>query len=409
MVITPAVTVDLDDRKNPVSFLRELVGAAADGGRVDSPGDSICVGRSVASPAMQSHHELASDYPAARARFLAAAEGTGAVVRSHPFLDRGPTGEELAVDVARQGPADADRVVLVVSGTHGVEGFAGSLCQSRWLEEQGSTPLDDGLAIVWVHAHNPYGFAWVRRVNEDNVDINRNYTDFTSPPANDGYDELAAALAPSELTPDALGAADAVLVDYAGRHGIDELQAAVSGGQYRHPDGFFYGGRGPARSQAVMRKIIEHHLAAATRVAILDLHTGLGPWGEVELISHEVPGTPGYDRAVAWWGERVASNASGDSVSASLDGEWMVAAEQWLAPREVTPIALEWGTVDSISVLQALRADNWLHHHGDPTGTEAAPIKTQLRAAFAPDDPAWADAVHRCFAGVLTQTVAALS
>lgn len=358
---------------------------------------------------MHGHHELASDYPTARARFLGAADDAGAVVRSHPFPDRGPRGEEVAVDVARQGPVDAERVVLVVSGTHGVEGFAGSLCQSRWLEEQGSTPLGDGLAIVWVHAHNPHGFAWVRRVNEDNVDINRNYTDLASPPANDGYDELAAALAPSELTPEALGAADTALADYADRHGVDGVQAAVSAGQYRHPDGLFYGGTEPARSQLVMREIVEHHLGTAARVAILDLHTGLGHWGEVELISHEVPGTPAYDRAVAWWGERVASNASGDSVSASLDGQWMEAAGEWLAPREVTSIALEWGTVDSVTVLQALRADNWLHHHGDPTGTEAVPIKAQLRAAFAPDDPAWAAAVHHCFAGVLTQTLAALS
>ena len=352
---------------------------------------------------------LAYDYPTARARFFAAADSAGAAVRSHPFPDRGPAGEELAIDVAQLGPEDADRVVLVVSGTHGVEGFAGSMCQSRWLEEQGTAPLPDGLAIMWLHAHNPYGFAWVRRVNEDNVDINRNYTDFTVPPANDGYDGLAEALAPAELTPAALEAADAVLLDYAARQGFDALQAAVSGGQYRHPDGLFYGGAGPVRSQEVMREIIESRLADAERVVVLDLHTGIGPRGEVELITHEVPGTPGHDRAVAWWGERVASNAAGDSVSASIDGQWMAAAQEWLAPREVTSIALEWGTVDTVTVLQALRADNWLHHHGDPTGAEAAPIKAQLRAAFAPDDPAWAATVYDCFAGVLAQSLAALT
>ncbi|QXC62146.1 M14 family metallopeptidase [Aquihabitans sp. G128] len=352
---------------------------------------------------------LAAGYDAARARFLAAADAAGAVVQSHPFPDRGPSGEELAVDVAWLGPADAADVIGIVSGTHGVEGFAGSLCQSRWLEAHGRALLPDGTAVLLVHAINPYGFAWVRRVNEDNVDLNRNFADFDDPPANAGYDELAEALDPPSLSPEALAVADTALLEYAGAHGMDGVQAAVSGGQYHHPTGIFYGGSGPVRSHRLLRELVRTRLFDARRVVLLDLHTGLGERAEVELISHAVPGTPDYERAVAWWGDRVASNTAGDSVSADLAGQWMAAAEAWLAPIEVTSIALEWGTVDSITVLQALRADNWLHHHGNPTGPEADPIKADLRAAFAPDDPEWVAAVYACFTTVLDQTFAALA
>ena len=31
------------------------------------------------------------------------------------------------------------------------------------------------LRCVLLHALNPFGFAWRRRVNEDNVDLNRNF------------------------------------------------------------------------------------------------------------------------------------------------------------------------------------------------------------------------------------------
>ena len=299
--------------------------------------------------------------------------------------------------------------MFVVSGTHGVEGFAGSECQYRWLEALGPEPLPDGLAMVLVHAHNPYGFAWVRRVNEDNVDLNRNYLDHADPPRNPGYDEIAEHLAPVDLGPDTLKTADEALMAYGFEHGMEALQAAVSGGQYDHPDGLFYGGSGPVRSQQLMREIVTEHASSAEEVVIIDLHTGLGEWGEVEVITHELPGTDGYERVEGWWGRyAIGSSASGDSVSAPLTGEWMAAAAGWLTPRRVTAAALEWGTVDTITVLMALRADNWLHTRGDPTGPEAPAIKAQLRAAFAPDDPAWFERVYDCFIDVVTETLSAL-
>ena len=49
-----------------------------------------------------------------------------------------------------------------------------------------------------VHAINPHGFAWSRRVTEDNVDLNRNFVDHAQPyPSNPGYEELRAAICPA--------------------------------------------------------------------------------------------------------------------------------------------------------------------------------------------------------------------
>lgn len=351
---------------------------------------------------------LAPDYPTARARYQAAVARTGARVRSHSFPQLGPAGEDLAIDEAWFGPEGAERIVVVVSGTHGVEGYAGSMCQSRWLEDHPDLDLPEGVALAFVHAFNPFGFAWVRRVNEDNVDLNRNFADLASPPANPGYEELSDALTPATWTDETRAQSQTVLLDWADAHGFDALQAAVSGGQYHHPEGLFYGGSEPVRSHRVMRELVETRLAGADRVILLDLHTGLGEWGEVELITSEPPGSPAFERARAWWGDQVASTSDGGSVSAPLAGEWMTAAQEWLQPAEVTAVALEWGTVDSVTVLQALRADNWLHQHGDPTGPEAVPVKTDLRAAFAPDDPAWVEQVYECFASVLQQSLRVL-
>ena len=105
---------------------------------------------------------------------------------------------------------------------------------------------------------------------------------------------------------------------------------------------------------------------------------------------------------------------SGDSVSAKLAGDWLDAAPRLLPHVRVTGIALEYGTVPSAEVMDALRADNWLHVHGDPTGPGAAAIKAQIRAAFYIDTDIWRGmvlgqsliATRQAVAG-LTQAVAA--
>ncbi|MEP6300168.1 MAG: DUF2817 domain-containing protein, partial [Ilumatobacter sp.] len=93
----------------------------------------------------------------------------------------------------------------------------------------------------------------------------------------------------------------------------------------------------------------------------------------------------------------------------SLSGDWLAAVDGLLPGVEVTSAALEYGTVDVITVLQALRADAWLHAHGDPTGPGAGAIRAQVRAAFADDDPAWLDVVVDRFAQVSDAALAALT
>lgn len=324
----------------------------------------------------------------------------------HPLT--GPAGETLGIDIAEFGPADAESMLMIVSGTHGVEGYCGSALQSHWLDGQLST-RPPGVRMVFVHALNPHGFAWVRRVNEDNVDLNRNFIDWSqTPPANAGYDEIADLLVPPSWSQDEQQRTTGALLERAEATGMDQLQADVSSGQYNHPTGIFYGGTGPTWSYDRLREICGARVRQATRVGIIDLHTGLGEWGHGELIGHHSTAHSAHQRAEAWWGD-VRSMVDGDSVSASLHGDWLARAEEWFGDAEVTAAALEYGTVDTLSVLQSLRADAWLHAHGDPTSDEASAIRAQVRAAFLDDDPTWLIPVWSRFVEVVQDAFAALS
>ncbi|MCE9521092.1 MAG: M14 family metallopeptidase [Alphaproteobacteria bacterium] len=353
---------------------------------------------------------FSADYFEARAKFLAAARDRNVKVASHlnPHA-KGPKGEDLFIDIGTWGPDDAKVGLLTISGTHGVEGYAGSACQIGWLKSEDAANWPRHLKVVLVHALNPYGFAWNRRVNEENVDLNRNFLDHSAPyPANDGYNELKSAVAPIDLSTESLKRASELFRVYAKQHGAFALQEAVSKGQYTHPDGMYFGGTREQWSAGILRHVVRRELGRCGHVGVVDFHTGLGPYGYGELISEDAADTPAYRRARAWWGDTVRSTKAGESVSADVSGSVDSCIPRLLPHAEVTMTALEYGTYSTLEIFDALRADNWLHTRSDPLGSQAQQIKADIRCAFYPDRDDWKEMVWQRGEAVLAQAVAGL-
>lgn len=336
-------------------------------------------------------HYFAADYAEARTKFLAAAEDSGARLWQFAHALKGPRGESLGTDIVWLGASDARNIVVAGSATHGVEGFCGSGCQTGFLTENWATRLNAETALVLVHANNPHGFAHERRVNEDNIDLNRNFIDFDGgPPASPGYAELHPALVPAAWTGEARKTADAVIEAYIQREGLPAFQQVTSRGQYAHPDGLFYGGSGPSWSRRTIESFAREHLAHAERIALVDFHTGLGPRGYGEIIGRGGPGDPQYERTIDWYGSDVKSAAVGNSASVRLNGTIDFGYRRACPDVEQTAITLEFGTLPLEAVHGAIRADNWLYAKG---GAQASPlfktIKEQVRAAFYGEDSQW--------------------
>lgn len=353
---------------------------------------------------------FSANYAEARAKFRAAAQRAGAALSAHRNPNaRQPDGSGLTTDVARLGPAPgkAAGVLVASSGTHGVEGFCGSGCQAGMLETGTYRLLPPGCALVLVHAINPYGFAWLRRVNEHNIDLNRNNLDHgAGHPANGRYAEIHAWLTPRDWHGTGRDEADAAIAAYINEHGLFAFQEAVSGGQYDFPDGLFYGGRALSWSARTWREIVEAHCRGAGRVAHLDFHTGLGDYGACEIISVEGAGA---ERARLWYGDEVKSPERNDSLSAVVTGSMENAFDGIARETEVTSVALECGTQTLPEVLEALRADNWLHLYGDPESDEGKAIQRQIRDAFYGDEPEWKAMIWETADRVVRQAAAGLA
>ncbi len=332
---------------------------------------------------------FAQTYAEARQKFLAAAGSAGLAVQSHIHPEPGRDGEVLAMDVARLGAADAKALFIVSSGCHGVEGFCGSGVQNTLLADASfhAQAQAAGVAVLYVHALNPYGFSWWRRTTHENVDLNRNWHDFSQPlPQNPAYDALAHLFVPATWPPTA--EVEAALAAYAAEHGAKALQTAASAGQHTHPDGLFFGGTAPTWSQQTLREVLREHGRRCQRLAWIDLHTGLGPSGHGEMIFAGRDEAAAVARVRAWWGN-VTSIYDGTSTSARLTGLMFESAYQECPQAEYSGIALEYGTLPFNEVNLALRADQWLQNHPETAQDQRAKIKRQVRDAFYTDTAAW--------------------
>jgi hypothetical protein len=331
---------------------------------------------------------FADTYRQARALFLDAANDAGAALSSfrHPAATD-PDGEPLYADLARIGSPDATRVLLCVSGTHGIEGYTGSACQVDLLRSGATRP---DTAVVALHALNPFGFAHRRRVNEDNVDLNRNFVDHADPPGNDRYPKLHDALVPADWSGPSRDAADARIVRLATEWGGREVQGAITNGQWTHPDGLFYGGTAPVWSHRLLRTVATAELRGHRRIAYIDLHTGLGPWGNGEPIFRGGTGPDVLSRARTWYGDALTVSEDGTSSSTPINGNTARAiAESTVDGQALTAITLEFGTLSGLEVLDALRADNWLYLRENPADDLRRSIKKKITDAFYPDDEQW--------------------
>jgi hypothetical protein len=329
---------------------------------------------------------FSTNYAVARKRFRESAVNAGAQLDTLQLIAKGPDGERLSIDIAWLGARNPRRVLIHSSGLHGIEGFAGSAVQLQTLNDP--PLLQPGSAIVILHILNPYGMAWLRRVNENNVDLNRNFRmDGDYQGAHPMYARLHSFLNPSSGPASDLFYVRAVSLIF--RHGMSALKQAVVGGQYEYPKGLFFGGKALEQEPQLFLGYIRERLAAAEQTIAIDVHTGLGKYAEDTL----VVAPEDLTRLRTAFGARITSAEPDEGPAYRIEG----GLESMLCPLfdrgSATFIRQEFGTYSGPRVLHALREENRWHHYG--AGTLDHPAKHVLKQIFSPQDEAWRASVLR--------------
>lgn len=353
-------------------------------------------------------------YREAREKFVRAAADAGLHVEGKPHPLPGLEGEPLAMDVARDGHPSAAKLLILSSACHGVEGFCGSGVQVALLRDPAfrARAAEAGVAVLYIHGLNPYGFSHLRRTTHENVDLNRNFHDFSGHlPRNPAFGELHPLLVPAEWPPGEDN--ERAIAQYIARHGEKAFQAAVSGGQHEYPDGLYFGGREPTWSNRTLREVLRTHGRRAGRLAWIDFHTGLGPSGVGERIYAGIDDPVAIARAQAWWGgggrTPVVSFYDGSSSSAKLTGLMFTSAYEECPQAEYTGIAMEYGTLPVMEVFQALRGEQWLHRHPDAPQEVATAIRRRMLEAFYTDTDTWRERILAQAREAATQAIEGLA
>ncbi len=313
-------------------------------------------------------------YEESRSRFLEGIAKLGGVHREIPL------GHDLCHDYGWLGNEKPTRVVLHIAGTHGVEGFVGAAIQLAIFERSQSAInefLGSGGTIVFLHALNPWGFKNVRRVNAENVDLNRNFLfPWTPPEASAQYRGLNNWLNPPE--PSSALTYYLTVLKLLLQHGIPALKQALAGGQASFPKGIYYCGDRIQIETSEFVKFLETHLTAATKISGIEIHSGLGGFGQSSIFGF---GRHGTKQAISQeLGTEVIDDdpnevgiATSGDIGRWFEGRFNSKGHHWFLQ--------EFGTFHPIQVLKALRDENAAFHSGRDRLLE----KKQLLKAFCPD------------------------
>ena len=207
-------------------------------------------------------------------------------------------------------------------------------------------------------------------------------------------------------------AASRRLEAYRARHGAHAFEQARSGGQYSDPKGIYYGGTSPTRSMQNLAAICTaNRLAGRKSVAVIDYHSGLGPFGYGEPICGHRPGESGQTRCRAWYGGSLGEPLLGTSASLPIAGLTQYAWARAVGAERLTFIALEFGTYEFAAGFVALQADHWLHAYGTVEWSSpiTREIKLRLKRFYYPETTDWTESVVLRSRQVVGQALAGLS
>lgn len=295
-----------------------------------------------------------------------------------------------------------DKLLVLFSGTHGIEAFVGSAVQ-RWLVDQAYVQNRENVNILMIHGLNVYGFKNKRRVNENNIDLNRNFITNRSVFSSDdsGYKNLYDYLNPNSDAIHGLFSNIKFMwtaVTKIVRFGLENLRNSVLRGQYTYPQGLYYGGNMVAKQWELMNQLIDKYVKGHTKMFVIDLHTGYGTRGKLHLLANgKKEGNPlaeifTEENEIDYGSDKKFYSIQGEMLSFFIHETNYKLKDK--APASVG-ITFEYGTLDSQKTtgsIESLRRmvyenQNFWHPAKDPQDAEK--IKNDFVEMFNPSDREW--------------------
>ena len=301
-----------------------------------------------------------------------------------------------------------NNLIVLISGVHGAEGFVGSAVQNHILEYHLKNNSPKPYDLLIVHGFNPYGMINKRRVNENNMDLNRSFVINREQhkPDDSSYLLLDDFLNPTDSpNPFIWGKIEFIGLSIYNivKYKLENLRRSILQGQYSNEKGLFYGGSQNPYQQQLLQLIYDRYMIQYKNILVIDLHTGYGEKGRLHLLSNDfISLTADQNRSHKIRLTDIFSenniNFSDEKNFYKVNGE-MVGYLNHLnfqnSAINSAVITFEYGTLDSqktygsIESLRRMVLENQNHWHGQNNSESSIKIKSQFEDMFNPQDNVW--------------------
>ena len=302
-------------------------------------------------------------------------------------------------------PSSGEKTNLIVltTGVHGMEGYIGSVMLDVFFEEIYPTLNTENTGVLIVANVNPYGMKYMRRYNENNVDLNRNFImDWESfdLASNKDYPTVQSFLEPEGEIKNGfwhevgfyLSLAKTAIVS-----GADTVSDALLTGQYESPQGVYYGGEGDEASTVYLKQVFNDCLDGAyENIVHLDIHSGYGPRYNMVIFNSvyeteteaETAEMFGYDHVIAYDSESFYAT-TGDTTD-----YFYRAAEAKQSEKDLFSTCFEFGTIgdaffDTILSLKYTVDENRQYWYPTDSDTARQIVHENYMELYYPTETAW--------------------
>lgn len=294
---------------------------------------------------------------------------------------------------------EAEKLLILTSGVHGVEGYVGSAVQQMFMNEALTGETLKNVGILFVHGINPFGFKYTRRVTENNIDFNRNCDTESSLflSENNGYNDLYGMLNPKgEANPGSLKNNFFMLVaiNELLQESMASLRQAVLQGQYEHKHGLYFGGNGFEPQLATLSEVFQDVSKDYGTVFNIDLHTGFGERGATHLFPNPID-----DEKVKTGLENIFEGYQinwGDSDDFYIiNGSFTDYIGKLLPDKFYLPMLLEYGTLNSQSTIGSIKSihnmvlENQGAQYGYKSAQDSVKVKHSFMEMYNPSSEKW--------------------
>ena len=252
-----------------------------------------------------------TEYEDIRSHLQQLSASLGAESYSHAIDE----GDGLYIDTFYLAPSQEQQdLIILTTGVHGIEGYIGSVMLDVFFGEVYPTLDTDHTGILVVANVNPYGMKYMRRYNENNVDLNRNFIldwETFDLSTNKEYPKVDRFLGPTGKIGNALWHEAGFYLSLgktAITEGADTISDALLGGQYEYPQGVYYGGTGDEASTVFLKDVFTQCLESSyENIVHIDIHSGYGPRYDMVIFNSiyetmteaESQAAFGYDHIIA--------------------------------------------------------------------------------------------------------------